>query len=156
VYLKWSFGDEAMQKLMTIWQLPERQRITGPPPGRKAEPNDAAYSSEPRSCGFECSLQVQRLAPQTINGVYAEGSRSTRTFNAGNKENGQPMMVSAIHEVWRSPELAILVRQLHDEPSTGRTHTELTDIVATEPDPALFTPPENYQVRDMRQNAGQR
>ena len=153
VYLKWSFGDESMQKVMTIWPLPARQRVTAPPPDQSnaaAHSPDALSKSEPRPCGAGCTIQTERLAAQEINGIYAEGRRTTRSFKAGTAENGQDLVVTVVNEIWISPELGIIVRHITDDSRTGRNATEVTEIVRGDPDPALFTAPDGYRWRDMR------
>jgi hypothetical protein len=52
-------------------------------------------------------------------------------------------------ETWTSPDLKITVRQITDDPRSGKVTTELTNITRTDPDPALFQAPEGYTVRDM-------
>lgn len=157
VYLKWSFGDDSMKKVMTIWPLPARQRVTSPPPGQSSLSLDTAPNSPPasgpRSCGSGCTWETEKLASQQINGVYAEGTRTTRTFKAGTTENGRDLVVSVVSELWVSPDLGIIVRHINDDPRTGRVATDVTDIVRSDPDPALFTAPEGYEVRDMRQRS---
>jgi hypothetical protein len=36
-----------------------------------------------------------------------------------------------------------------NDPRNGLQSTEVTDIVRTEPDPALFLPPEGYTIKDQ-------
>lgn len=156
VTMKWSVGDDSKLPVVTVWPLPERQRVTGPPPGRNAAQKSAPRPGSLHSCGADCTLLYESLEPRTIDGIYAEGRRSTRTYKAGTQQNGEPLMVAAVNELWMAPELGILLRTLHDDPTTGCTRTEVTEVITGELDPALFTAPEGYQIRDMRQNGAAR
>jgi hypothetical protein len=156
VYLKWSYGDESVRKVMTISPLAERQRARSPAANQYAyatAPQYVAANGAPHSCGNGCTVETDRLALQTINGVNAFGTRTTRTFAAGTAENGQNLVVTVTNEVWLSPDLAIIVRHINDDGRTGRSETDVTDVERVDPDPSLFTAPEGYQVRDMRPRA---
>jgi hypothetical protein len=50
-----------------------------------------------------------------------------------------------------SQTLGIELRYITDDPRTGKQTTEVTDIQQTAPDPALFQPPEGYQVKESNQ-----
>ena len=156
VYLKWSYGDESMPKVMTIWPLAERQQVRAPAANQYAYATAPQYtpsSSAPRSCGNGCTVETDRLSLQPINGIRAFGTRTTRTFKAGTAENGQDLVVTVANEVWLSPDLAIIVCHINEDPRTGRAETDVTDIVPGDPDPSLFAAPEGYEVRDMRSRA---
>jgi hypothetical protein len=156
VYLKWSYGDESMPKVMTIWPLAERQLARAPAADQYAYATAPQYTPSngaARSCGNGCTVETDRLALQPINGVSAFGTRTTRTFKAGTAENGQDLVVTVTNEVWLSPDLALIVRHINDDPRTGRSETDVTDIVPGDPDPGLFAAPEGYEVRDMRPRA---
>jgi hypothetical protein len=156
VYLKWSYGDESMPKVMTIQPLAERQRVRAPAANQYAYATTSQYapsSGAPRSCGNGCTVETERLAPQAINGVNSFGTRTTRTFKAGTAENGQSLVVTVTNELWISPDLAIIVRHINDDGRTGQSETDVTDVERVDPDPSLFAAPEGYQVRDMRPRA---
>ena len=156
VYLKWSYGDESMPRVMTIWPLAERQQVRAPAANQYAYatgPQYAPSSSGPRPCGNGCTMETEKLALQPINGVNAFGTLTTRTFAAGTAENGRNLVVTVTNELWLSPDLAIIVRHINDDPRTGRSETDVTDVVPGDPDPSLFVAPEGYEVRDMRPRA---
>jgi hypothetical protein len=89
---------------------------------------------------------VESLGTKTIEGVTVEGKRMTRIIPAGRQGNDQPITI--IEERWHSPELKITVLQIRDDPRTGTTTMELSDIVPGEPDAALFQVPEGYEIRE--------
>lgn len=90
--------------------------------------------------------QMEDLGTKTINGVEAKGTRTTTIIPAGQVGNDQPLTV--VHETWMSPELRLPVLQITDDPRTGVTTMELTEIERGEPDPALFHAPEGYTVKE--------
>jgi hypothetical protein len=93
--------------------------------------------------------RVESLPPTTIEGLYVEGSRNTRTTPAGYDGNNNDIVMTT--EIWTSPDLRIQLRQINDDPRFGKTTTELSDIQQTVPDPALFKAPEGYQIKDASQ-----
>jgi hypothetical protein len=89
---------------------------------------------------------VEDLGSKTIDGVNVEGRRTTRIIPAGEQGNDQPMTI--VEERWYAPELKITVLQIRDDPRTGTTTMELSDIVPGEPDAALFQVPDGYEIRE--------
>jgi hypothetical protein len=147
VYLKWTIGNVAVNKVATIWPLSEDQKITAPPPPRRIPSSNPAPAGNDPTCGCE------RLAPQLINGVYAEGSRSRRTVLTSPERGAQPVVVT--NELWISPDLRIIMRHINDDPVEGPSTANVTDVVLGDPDPALFTAPQGYAIRDTRQSSTQ-
>jgi hypothetical protein len=90
----------------------------------------------------------EKLLPQTIEGVMAEGTRVTMTIPAGEFDNEQPMVIT--HEEWYSPELHMIVSMKHNDPRFGETTFHLTNILRGEPSPELFQAPTNYKIVDGR------
>ena len=88
--------------------------------------------------------RTESLPPQTIDGLYATGSRTTRTTPAGYEGNDRDITVTT--ETWTSPDLGIQLRRISDDPRTGKTTYEITDVQQTAPDPALFKAPDGYQA----------
>jgi hypothetical protein len=98
-------------------------------------------------------FQHETLAPQDINGVYAQGTRTTRTVRL-EQENGD-LFIKVVNELWISPDLKIIVRHFHEDPRTGSSVTDVADIVRGDPDPAMFQPPEGYEAIDHTRQNGQ-
>jgi hypothetical protein len=101
---------------------------------------------QPSKTAPDPAPQVEDLGTQTINGVVAAGTRITRVITAGKDGNDQPIIIT--FETWRSPESGLVVRRIQDDPRSGLTTTELTDIQQGEPDPTLFQVPEGYTVKE--------
>jgi hypothetical protein len=89
----------------------------------------------------------ESLPPQTIDGLYAEGFRTTRTTPAGYDGNDQDIVVTT--ESWNTPDLGIQLREITDDPRNGKSTTEVSDLQQTAPDPALFKLPEGYEVKEF-------
>lgn len=95
----------------------------------------------------------ESLGKQTIEGVEAEGTRSTTTIPAGEMGNEQPINIVA--ESWYSAELQTVVMSRHSDPRFGESSYRLTNINRSEPAASLFQVPSDYTLketmpRDMR------
>jgi hypothetical protein len=77
-----------------------------------------------------------------IEGVQAEGTRTTLTIPAGAIGNDLPIQV--VSERWYSPELQTVVMTKHSDPRMGDTTYRLTNINRNEPAPSLFQAPADY------------
>jgi hypothetical protein len=88
--------------------------------------------------------EIEQLGKQTIEGIVAEGTRSTFTIAAGQIGNDLPLHI--VSERWFSPELNVLVVSRHSDPRFGETTYRLTNIVRVEPPPALFEPPPDFTI----------
>jgi len=92
------------------------------------------------------NVTTESLGKQMIEGVEAEGSRTTFTIPAGQIGNAEPMQI--VTEKWYSSALQVMVKVTHSDPRSGTTTYQLTNIVQAEPDPELFKVPSNYTLRD--------
>jgi len=111
--------------------------------GRRGAPPDDA---EPDDAGpNQKDVVTTSLGTQTINGVPAEGTRYTRTIPAGAIGNQNPIVITA--ERWYSPNLQMVVLRKRNDPRTGETITQLTNIQRGEPDASLFGVPSDYTVK---------
>jgi hypothetical protein len=90
----------------------------------------------------------EKLLPQTIEGVAAEGTRITVTIPAGEFDNEKPLVIT--HEEWYAPELHMIVLMKHNDPRFGETNFRLTNIMRGDPAPELFQLPSGYRVVDKR------
>ena len=90
------------------------------------------------------AVKTDSLGKQTIEGVPAEGTRTTVTFPAGSQGNEQPITIMT--ESWYSPDLQVVVLSRHTDPRSGETVFRLTNISRAEPPASLFQPPPDYKV----------
>jgi hypothetical protein len=81
-----------------------------------------------------------------IEGVYAEGTRTTTTIPAGREGNDRP--ISIVQESWVSHELEISILNKYVDPRNGETITRLTNLDLSEPSVDLFQVPPDYKIVD--------
>lgn len=86
------------------------------------------------------------LGTQTIEGVPAQGTRTTRTLPAGAVGNEQPIVITT--ETWYSPDLKVLILSKTNDPRMGETTYKLTNIQRSEPPANLFQVPDDYTIKD--------
>jgi hypothetical protein len=89
---------------------------------------------------------TQSLGRRSIDGVMAEGTRTTSTIPAGSIGNFQAIEI--VSERWFSPELQMPVLISRNDPRTGETVYRLTNIVRAEPPADFFMVPPDYEVRE--------
>jgi hypothetical protein len=95
---------------------------------------------------------IEHLGRQIVEGVEAEGTRSTTTIPAGQIGNELPLTI--VSERWFSPELKVLILSRQTDPRFGETTYRLTNIVRAEPSPDLFEPPPEFTVVEPGASAG--
>lgn len=89
---------------------------------------------------------TESLGTQVIEGVYAEGKKTTTTFPVGMVGNDRP--IASVTEYWYSPDLKLTVLSKSSDPRSGEHSTRLQNINRSEPDQALFRVPSDYQIID--------
>lgn len=115
-----------------------RGRSGGPAPNPAGRRNGAYRGGDNRNA------KTESLGRQTIEGVVADGTRTTMTIPAGQMGNEQPIQI--VTERWYSPELQTVVLSKHSDPRSGDTITRLANISRAEPAHALFEVPADYKV----------
>jgi len=98
-----------------------------------------------RGAANDSHVVRETLVGQSIGGVYATGTRSTRTIPAGEQGNSQEMQM--VHETWTSTDLKIPVLVKDSDPVRGTTVRQMNNITRAEPDPSLFQVPAGYTVK---------
>ena len=88
----------------------------------------------------------EQLGKQNIEGVEAEGTRTTVTIPAS--EIGNERAIEIVSERWYSPELQLVVMTRHSDPRFGETTYKLTNINRAEPAKSLFEVPSGYTVKE--------
>ncbi len=92
----------------------------------------------------EAEAKTESLGIETVGGVNAEGTRTTRTIAAGEIGNEKPITI--ISERWYSPDMQMEVKSTHSDPRFGNTNYTLTNIQRTEPAATLFAVPAGYTI----------
>ena len=93
---------------------------------------------------------TEKLEPQTIEGVPAEGKRITTTWPEGSRM-GNDRPITKTHTLWTSEDLKLVFMEQWEDPRTGVRTVGLANFSRKEPDPALFRPPNGYRVEDSEQ-----
>ena len=99
-----------------------------------------------RTKGANANEVKEQLGKQNIEGVEAEGTRTTVTIPAGEIGNERPIEI--VSERWYSPELQLVVMTRHSDPRFGETTYKLTNINQTEPAKSLFEVPSDYTIKE--------
>jgi hypothetical protein len=102
----------------------------------------------PSDAGARPNVKTESLGSKTIEGVNAEGTRTTITIPAGQEGNEQPMQT--VIESWYSPDLQTVVLSRRTDPRNGETVTRYTNISRNEPVHALFELPADYAVEQTQ------
>ncbi len=92
------------------------------------------------------NVKTESLGRQTIEGVPADGTRTTFTIPAGQIGNDQPLQI--VHETWYSPELQVTLMTRFSDPRSGETVTRLTNVNRSAPPASLFQPPPDFTVQE--------
>jgi hypothetical protein len=108
--------------------------------------SDAAGTFTFKIDGDQKNFVKESLGTQSIEGVDAEGTRTTVTIPEGAIGNEKPILI--VDERWYSPSLHTVVMTRHSDPRTGENVYRLTNINRTEPDHSLFEVPADYQIKD--------
>lgn len=86
----------------------------------------------------------ESLGTKAVNGIDAEGTRTTLTIPAGAMGNVKPIQI--VTERWFAPSLKIVVLSRHSDPRSGETVYQLSNIRREEPGQDLFAVPDGYTV----------
>ena len=125
---------------------------TALPPGA----GGARPSRGPRQRPDAANVRTESLGRQTISGVPADGTRTTRTIPAGQIGNAQPIQI--VSESWYSADLQLNLVSRRSDPRSGETVVQLNNLSRAEPPSTLFVVPGDFQVaeqpRGTRRNRG--
>ena len=95
----------------------------------------------------DSNFKTESLGRQTIEGMQAEGRRTTMTIPAGQAGNELPIHI--VNEAWYSMELQTTVLSRHSDPRNGETVTRLVNISRSEPSRLLFEAPADFKLSEM-------
>ena len=115
--------------------------VAPPPSPGEGPPQEFRVAPGPQKSATES------LGKQTIEGVVADGTRTTVTIPAGEVGNEQPIQI--VWEKWYSPELQTIVMSKHNDPFVGDTIYRLTNIVRGEPSRTFFEVPADYTIKEF-------
>jgi hypothetical protein len=116
----------------------------------QAAPGSLTIVRRADSASAANDAKTENLGIQNVNGVLAEGTRTTITIPAGEIGNDRP--ISIVNEKWVSTSLGMLVKSVNSDPRFGETTYELTDIQEGVQDPSLFQVPADYNQGAVRRD----
>ncbi len=93
--------------------------------------------------------KTEDLGKMYIEGVQAQGTRTTTTIPAGDIGNDRP--INIVDEQWYSPDLQMTIATKHSDPRTGETSFALKNINRSNPPPTLFEVPSDYTMSTGRE-----
>jgi len=132
--------DPAHRTAYRVVLPPDSIRIlSAPPPQYYPQTPTVSKTADTRTLS-------EPLGTKMIEGVVAQGVRTTTTYPAGAMGNDRPVAIS--YENWRSQELNLTIYSKTTDPSSGETVRALINIRQAEPDPRLFQVPEGYKIAD--------
>ena len=82
------------------------------------------------------------LGAKDVDGVRANGERTSWTIEAGKLGNEKPIQIT--REVWTSPDLMVTVMARDFDPRSGETNYRLKNVKRGEPDAALMRVPADF------------
>ncbi len=93
------------------------------------------------------SVQTESLPAQTIDGLSAQGTQTTRTIAAGAIGNSQPLV--STEEEWYSSDLQIVVQSSRTDPRFGQTTYAINNLQSSVPNASLFQVPAGYTSKTI-------
>lgn len=121
----------------------------GPPPPPMQRPPQSSSEAKREA---KTEAKTESLGKQTIEGVEAEGTRSTFTIPAG--QIGNERALEIVSERWYSPALQEVVLSKHLDPRLGEHIYRLKNINRSEPARALFEVPADYTISEGKPFGG--
>jgi hypothetical protein len=118
----------------------------GSPDGTQQAPQPRPAFGGPGRGRNRQNVKTESLGKQSIEGVQAEGTRTTMTIAAGEIGNEQP--INIVDEVWYSPELQTVLLRRHSDPRSGDSTTRHMNISRSEPSRMLFEPPADFKLTE--------
>jgi hypothetical protein len=94
------------------------------------------------------AVKAEGIGARVIEGVRADGTRTTITLPPGNVGNDRPIEI--VTERWFSQELQVVMENRRVDPRVGETVYKLLSIARDEPPRHLFEVPADYQIEEQR------
>jgi hypothetical protein len=98
----------------------------------------------PGTAASPANFKNDALGKRIIEGVEAEGTRTTLTIPAG--QIGNDLALDTVSERWYSDELKTVIMTTRKDPRTGESVYKLTNLRRGEPSRQLFELPSDYQL----------
>jgi hypothetical protein len=96
--------------------------------------------------GNAANVTVDDLGTQMVNGVSAQGVRTTSIIPTGTFGNDHD--IKTVTERWVSSDLHVLVKSVYTDSRAGATTYDLINITQAQPDSSLFQVPNGYTLQE--------
>jgi hypothetical protein len=141
-------AGEAMQMIFINDPVAGTHYVLDPQKRTARKMKLSSYGPPPPPPPLAEDVKMESLGTQTIEGVVAEGTRSTVTVAAGLVGNDRPFDI--VSERWDAVELQTVVLSKHSDPRMGGHVYRLTNIKRDEPARSLFEIPADYKIEEGR------
>jgi len=121
-----------------------RQNIAPQMEERRGAEVDRRREEEQRRASERPLPKAEPLGTRTIEGVAAQGKRTTTTLGRGDVGNNSPIQI--VVETWYSPELQVVVLGKRNDPRIGEITYKLVSIKRGDPPASLFEIPADYRI----------
>jgi hypothetical protein len=148
----WGRGGRGPQPNSAARPQAQGQNAVPPGGGRWGQRSAQGPPGPGSRGGRSANVKTESLGRQTIEGVQAEGTRTTMTIPAGQMGNDAPIQV--VSERWYSADLQTVVMSRHSDPRVGETVYKLANVSRAEPAPSLFQAPADYKLVTPRAGRG--
>lgn len=105
-------------------------------------PSNSQSPNQPPSASGQ--VKIEGLGKQMIEGVEAEGVRTTVTIPIG--QIGNDRLIEIVSERWEATDLKVVILSKHKDPRLGETIYRLTGINRSEQPKTLFEVPGDYKI----------
>jgi hypothetical protein len=127
---------------------PPHGRGSGRPPAGAPRGKGAPKGDRPQPP--DANAKTESLGRRAIEGLQADGTRTTTTIPPGQIGNEQPIHI--VSETWYSPEIRTVVLTKRSDPRFGETVTRLANVSRAEPPASLFAVPADFKVSEAPRN----
>lgn len=132
-------GEKTAHRLK---RLPDRAALKGA--RSRPVPEEPSVTHLTSTKGVAVTREI--LEPRSMEGVQAQGVRTTSVYPVDSRGNDRPITV--VEEHWTTPEFGLMLAMISD-PIAGDKVTRLQNVRLAAPDPSVFAPPPEYAIEDV-------
>lgn len=133
-------------KRVMVYHADDAAKAEFTAPERIALPGGLVFQGDGNASTAAPNVKTEKLGTRLIEGVEAEGTRTTVTIPAGQIGNELPL--DTVSERWYSNELKTVVLTTRKDPRNGETTYKLTNLRRGEPARQSFEVPSDYKVSE--------
>jgi hypothetical protein len=137
-FTTWVTGPAASKEAAVAKIPAERSNTAKPASSRAGEDN------RPQPI-----ITTEYLGTDILHGLPVSAFKTTTIVPAGRSGNDAP--ITKTHEVWTSSDMKLVMKERWEDPRTGERTISLEKFSRADPDPSLFLPPADYNVKSVMQ-----